>query len=94
MARRLLQTENKIRKRGLALEWISVARPLSLGQGVIKKDSEYVQVLRKVAEEKESLLPSLPPELQKGIENLLDVQMEAAVISERDAFVMGFRLAV
>lgn len=60
----------------------------------IKKGSEYAEALRKVMEEKESLLPSLSPELQKGIEKLLDVQMEAAVFAERDAFVMGFRLAV
>ena len=60
----------------------------------IKKDSEYAEALRKVAEEKESLLPSLAPELQTGIEKLLDAQMEAAVIAERDTFVMGFRLAV
>lgn len=59
----------------------------------IRKDSEYAQALRKVADEKESLLPSLSPELQKGIEKILDVQLEAAVIAERDAFVMGFRLA-
>ena len=37
----------------------------------IKKDSEYAQVLRKVVDEKENLLPSLSPELQKGIEKLL-----------------------
>lgn len=60
----------------------------------IKKDSEYAQALHKVADEKDSLLPSLSTELQKGIEKLLDVQMEAVVIAERDAFVMGFRLAV
>ena len=60
----------------------------------IKKDSEYAQALRKVVDEKERLLPSLSSELQKGIEKLLDVQMEASVIAERDAFVMGFRLAV
>ena len=60
----------------------------------IKKDSEYAEALRKVVEEKDSLLPSLAPELQRGIEKLLDVQMEAAVIAERDAFVMGFHLAV
>lgn len=60
----------------------------------IMKDSEYAQALHKVADEKDSLLPSLSSELQKGIEKLLDVQMEAAVIAERDAFVMGFRLAV
>lgn len=59
----------------------------------IRKDSEYAQALRKVADEKENLLPSLSPELQKGIEKILDVQLEAAVIAERDAFVMGFRLA-
>ena len=33
MARRILQTETKIRKNGLASDWISVARPLSLHQG-------------------------------------------------------------
>ena len=60
----------------------------------IMKDNEYAQALHKVADEKDSLLPSLSSELQKGIEKLLDVQMEAAVIAERDAFVMGFRLAV
>ncbi|MGM9600873.1 MAG: DUF6809 family protein [Faecousia sp.] len=49
--------------------------------------------MRKAADEKDSLLPSLSPELQKGIEKLLDVQLEAAVIAERDAFVMGFQLA-
>ena len=38
-------------------------------------------------------MPSLSPEIQKAIEKLMDVQMEAAVIAERDAFVMGFRLA-
>ena len=59
----------------------------------IRRDSEYAQALRKVADEKDGLLPSLSPELQKGIEKLMDVQMEAAVIAERDAFVMGFRLA-
>lgn len=59
----------------------------------IRKDGEYAQALRKVVDETESLLPSLSPELQKGIEKLLDVQMEAAVIAERDAFVRGFRLA-
>ena len=52
------------------------------------------QIASKVVDEKESLLPSLFLELQRGIEKLLDVQMEVAIISERDAFVMGFRLAV
>lgn len=60
----------------------------------IKKGSEYAEALRKMVDEKETLLPNLSPELQKAIEKLLDVQMEAAVIAERDAFVMGFRLAV
>ena len=59
----------------------------------IRKDSEYAQALRKVVDEKESLMPSLSLEIQKAIEKLMDVQMEAAVIAERDAFVMGFRLA-
>ena len=35
MARRILQAENKTRKRGLASERISVARPLSLCEGVV-----------------------------------------------------------
>ena len=60
----------------------------------VKKGSEYAQALHKAADEKDSLLPSLSSELQKGIEKLLDVQMDVAVIAERDAFVMGFRLAV
>ncbi len=59
----------------------------------IRKDGEYAQALRKVVEEKECLLPNLAPELRKAIEKLMDVQMEAAAIAERDAFVMGFRLA-
>ncbi len=59
----------------------------------IRRDSEYAQALHKVVDEKDSLLPSLTSELQKGIEKLLDVQMEAAVIAERDAFITGFRLA-
>ncbi len=59
----------------------------------IWKDSKYAQVLRKVVDEKECLLPNLTPELRKAIDELMDVQMEAAVIAERDAFVMGFRLA-
>lgn len=59
----------------------------------IRKDSEYAQALRKVVDEKERLLPNLAPELRKAVEKLVDVQMEAAVIAERDAFVMGFRLA-
>lgn len=57
----------------------------------IMKDSEYAQALHKVADEKDSLLPSLSSELQKGIEKLLDVQMEAAVIAERDAFGSSYR---
>ena len=60
----------------------------------IMKDSEYAQALHKAADEKDGLLSSLSSELQKGIERLLDVHMEAAAIAERDAFVMGFRLAV
>ncbi len=59
----------------------------------IKQNSEYALSLHKVVDEKENLLSSLSPELQKAIEKLMDVQMEAAVIAERDAFVMGFRLA-
>ncbi len=62
-------------------------------EGFIRKDSEYAQALRKVADEKECRLPNLTPELRKSIETLMDVQMEAAAIAERDAFVMGFRLA-
>ncbi len=58
-----------------------------------KQNSEYIQALHRVVDEKENLLPSLAPELQKAIEKLMDVQTEAAVIAERDAFVMGFRLA-
>lgn len=46
-----------------------------------------------MVDEKESLLPSLSPEIQKAIEKLMDVQLEAAVIAERDADLMGFRLA-
>ncbi len=59
----------------------------------ICKDGEYAQALRKVEGKKECLLPNLAPELRKAIEKLMDVQMEAAAIAERDAFVMGFRLA-
>ncbi len=59
----------------------------------VRQNSEYAQALHKVVDEKESLLPNLAPELQKAIEKLMDVQTEAAVIAERDAFVMGFRLA-
>lgn len=59
----------------------------------IRKDSEYARALHKVVEEKENLLPPLAPELQAAIEKLVDAHMEAAVIAERDAFVMGFRLA-
>ncbi len=59
----------------------------------IRQNSEYAQALRKVVAERENLLPNLALELQKAIEKLMDVQMEAAVIAERDAFVMGFRLA-
>ncbi len=59
----------------------------------VRQNSEYAQALHKVVDEKENLLPNLAPELQKAIEKLMDVQMEAAVIAERDAFVMGFRLA-
>ncbi len=59
----------------------------------IRKDGEYAQALRKVVEEKECLLPTLASELRKAVEKLMDVQMEAAVIAERDAFIMGFRLA-
>lgn len=33
----------------------------------IRKDSEYTQALRKVVDEQDSLLPSLSPELQKGM---------------------------
>ncbi len=46
-----------------------------------------------MVDEKENLLSNLSPELQKAIEKLMDVQMEAALIAERDAFIMGFRLA-
>ncbi len=46
-----------------------------------------------MVDEKEALLPTLSPELQKAIDKLMDVQMDAAVIAERDAFVLGFRLA-
>ncbi|MGN0998617.1 MAG: DUF6809 family protein [Faecousia sp.] len=60
----------------------------------IGKDSEYTQALHKVVDEKEHLITSLTPEIQKAIEKLMDAQMDVAVIAERDAFVMGFRLAV
>lgn len=113
MARKILQSENKIRNAVLLLDGfplqgrflyvrgdgMNILEELWYGniypnEQSIKKDSEYAEALRKVAGEKETLLPNLSPELQKGIEKLLDVQMEAAVIAERDAFVMGFRLAV
>ncbi len=35
----------------------------------IKQNSEYAQALHKVADEKESLLPNLAPELQTGNPN-------------------------
>ncbi len=59
----------------------------------IKKGGEYAQALHWVVDEKEALLPTLSPEIQKTIDKLMDVQMDAAVIAERDAFVMGFKLA-
>ncbi len=59
----------------------------------IRRDSEYAQALRKVVDERECLLLNLAPEVRKTMEKLMDVQMEAAAIAERDAFVMGFRLA-
>ena len=65
-----------------------------LSECPIMKDSGYSESLRKAVDEKGSLLPNLFPELQKGIEKLLDVQMEAAVIAEQDAFIIDFRLAV
>ena len=46
----------------------------------IMKDSEYAQALHKAADEKDGLLSSLSSELQKGIERLLDVHMEAAAV--------------
>ncbi len=60
----------------------------------IQKGSEYARAIHRVVEEKERLLPTLSPELQRAVEELTEVQTEAAVIAERDAFVMGFRLAV
>ncbi len=39
-------------------------------------------------------MPGLSPEMGAAVEKLLDVQMYAAVIAERDAVVLGFRLAV
>ncbi len=59
----------------------------------IQRGGEYARALHKFAEEKERLIPDLSPELQKIFEMLMDIQMEAAVIAERDAFVTGFRLA-
>ncbi len=60
----------------------------------VQKESEYAQALHLVVAARESLPASLPSELQSKIDTLLDAQMSAAVIAERDAFVMGFRLAV
>lgn len=67
---------------------------LHSGEQSVRKDSEYAQALHKVVEAKGSVLPSLSPEIQYTIEKLMDVQMDAAVLAERDAFAMGFRLAV
>ncbi len=58
-----------------------------------KKGSEYSKALHDLVEKEELLLPTLSPELQTAIEQLLDIQMEAAAIAERDAFITGFRLA-
>ncbi len=70
--------------------WYGNVHPI---ERYMRQDSEYAQALHKLVDEQNRLLPGLAPELRKGIEKLLDVQMEAAVIAERDAFIMGFRLA-
>ncbi len=59
----------------------------------IKNNSEYMAALRKVLAEKESLSAKLPPEYGKALEQLLDAQSNVDIIAERDAFILGFRLA-
>ncbi len=58
----------------------------------IRKSSEYARILRKVETERDKL-NSQPAQIQREIDRLLDTQMEAAAVGERDAFIMGFRLA-
>lgn len=59
----------------------------------VKGDAAYFSALDKASAEKEKLVQSFP-ELQKGVDAMLDEQTKAAAIAEQDAFVMGFRLAV
>ncbi len=60
----------------------------------IPNDSEYFAVIRKFGEEKQKLLTVCSPEQQAEMERLQMIATEAVAIAERDAFTMGFRLAV
>ncbi len=63
---------------------------IDLGAQSLDKNSDYARALHKSANEWEKM----SPQIQKIIGKLVDAQMEAAGIAERDAFVLGFRLAV
>ncbi len=59
----------------------------------LKEGSDYAKAVRKVTKEKEQLLSCLSQEQQAALEKLLDVQIDATAFAERDAFIMGFRMA-
>lgn len=59
----------------------------------IQKGSGYAAALEKFNKEKETLLSGLSPEVHSIFEKLLDKKIDPNTVAEREAFVLGFRLA-
>ncbi len=66
---------------------------IRLNERSVPGNSDYAECLRRVICQKEMLLADVPETLRKKMERILDAYVETESIAERDAFIMGFRLA-
>ena len=60
----------------------------------LKKDSPYTKSLNRIANIENKLLRGLDDALKELLESLIDAQLEAAVISNNEKFIDGYRLGV
>ncbi len=58
----------------------------------VVRGSEYSLALARVQKQKEELFEGLPPEVQRAVDQLLDIQIEASCLAETEAFVTGFQM--
>ncbi len=67
---------------------------IRLNERDLRNYENYQQAMYRVSQTRERLFSGQPQEIQSAVDELLNAEMELLVEAERDAFRMGFRLAV